>query len=143
MQIDNFMTSFGLKKKDRFSIQTEKITASRAREFNTSNSENGKKQNTHSEGTGISFDDVAGIDYIIREIADVLSMMKGDPRWKEMGVRVPRGILLSGPPGTGKTLLAKAIAGETKVPFPTHPIVPPYLGSRLREWTKAVDLPLM
>eukprot|EP00746_Dinoflagellata_sp_MGD_P159178 gnl/MRDRNA2_/MRDRNA2_86643_c0_seq1.p1 gnl/MRDRNA2_/MRDRNA2_86643_c0~~gnl/MRDRNA2_/MRDRNA2_86643_c0_seq1.p1 ORF type:complete len:808 (+),score=38.91 gnl/MRDRNA2_/MRDRNA2_86643_c0_seq1:300-2426(+) len=108
---DHFMERFGLKQKDRFSSQVEKITESRAAEFNKASKENNKQD------LGVRFTDVAGVKYLIDDIVDVLGMMKGEHKWKEMGVKMPRGILLSGPPGTGKTLLAKAIAGEAGIPF--------------------------
>lgn len=69
------------------------------------------------KGTGVKFDDVAGIDSVKGDIRDILRMLLGAKEFKEMGARVPRGILLEGPPGTGKTYLAKAMADEAGIPF--------------------------
>jgi cell division protease FtsH len=114
--IDHLVSRLGLKPKDQFTVQVDKLTSPSAKEFNITSSV--KKNKAHSKlDTGVRFADVAGIDHIINDIINVLSMMKGESKWKEMGVKMPRGILLSGAPGTGKTLLAKAIAGEARVPF--------------------------
>ena len=67
--------------------------------------------------TGVTFQDVAGIDEARAELQEVVSFLKERDRFSRLGARVPRGILLVGPPGTGKTLLARAIAGEAGVPF--------------------------
>ena len=67
--------------------------------------------------TGIRFENVAGIDEIRAEIEEVVTFLKKPEKFARVGATIPRGILLVGPPGTGKTLLAKAIAGEAKVPF--------------------------
>lgn len=67
--------------------------------------------------TGISFDDVAGIEEAKEELQEVVTFLKKPERFTAVGARIPRGVLLVGPPGTGKTLLAKAIAGEAGVPF--------------------------
>lgn len=65
----------------------------------------------------VTFKDVAGVDEEKEELAEVVEFMRDPKRFSEMGARIPKGVLLVGPPGTGKTLLAKAVAGEAKVPF--------------------------
>jgi cell division protease FtsH len=67
--------------------------------------------------TGISFNDVAGIDEAKEEFQEVVSFLKRPERFTAVGAKTPKGVMLVGPPGTGKTLLAKAIAGEAGVPF--------------------------
>nr|YP_009550991.1 cell division protein FTSH [Pseudellipsoidion edaphicum]QAA11928.1 cell division protein FTSH [Pseudellipsoidion edaphicum] len=67
--------------------------------------------------TGITFDDIAGIDEVKEEFQEIVTFLKKPERYTRVGAKIPKGVLLSGPPGTGKTLLAKAIAGEAKVPF--------------------------
>jgi cell division protease FtsH len=67
--------------------------------------------------TGVTFDDVAGIDEAKAELQEVVSFLKDQPKYSRLGARIPKGILLVGPPGTGKTLVAKAVAGEASVPF--------------------------
>lgn len=64
-----------------------------------------------------TFDDVAGYGSVKLEISEVVDFLKSAQRFKDIGARVPKGILLVGPPGTGKTLLARAVAGEAGVPF--------------------------
>lgn len=67
--------------------------------------------------TGISFDDIAGIDEAKAEFEEIVSFLKEPERYTLVGAKIPKGVLLIGPPGTGKTLLAKAIANEANVPF--------------------------
>ncbi len=67
--------------------------------------------------TGVTFEDVAGVDEAKEEVKEVVEFLKDPVRFSRIGARIPRGVLLVGPPGTGKTLLAKAIAGEANVPF--------------------------
>lgn len=72
------------------------------------------RQNT---GKKVMFDDVAGADEEKQELVEIVDYLKNPAKYREIGARVPRGVLLVGPPGTGKTLLAKAVAGEAGVPF--------------------------
>jgi cell division protease FtsH len=65
----------------------------------------------------ITFADVAGIDEAKAELTEIVDFLKSPDRYRRLGGRIPRGVLLSGAPGTGKTLLAKAVAGEAGVPF--------------------------
>ncbi len=65
----------------------------------------------------ITFKDVAGIDEVKSEVQEIIEFLKNPQKFTRLGGRVPKGVLLIGAPGTGKTLLAKAIAGEAKVPF--------------------------
>ena len=67
--------------------------------------------------TGITFNDVAGIEEAKEELQEVVTFLKQPERFTAVGAKIPKGVLLVGPPGTGKTLLAKAIAGEAGVPF--------------------------
>ena len=85
-----------------------------------------KAKNPNTSGTfapitpdkmNILFKDVAGMHEAKIEVTEFIHFLKDSSRYKEMGAKVPKGILLTGPPGTGKTLLAKACAGETKVNF--------------------------
>ena len=66
---------------------------------------------------GVSFDDAAGVDEAIEELAEVIEFLKEPGKFTTLGGKLPKGILLIGPPGTGKTLLARAVAGESRVPF--------------------------
>jgi cell division protease FtsH len=67
--------------------------------------------------TGVSFDDVAGVDEAKEELEEVVNFLKAPAGYGRLGARMPKGVLLVGPPGTGKTLLARAVAGEAGVPF--------------------------
>ena len=65
----------------------------------------------------VTFDDVAGVEEAKEELKEVIDYLKDTSKYKRIGAKIPKGLLLVGPPGTGKTLLAKAIAGEANVPF--------------------------
>lgn len=67
--------------------------------------------------TGVTFKDVAGIDEAREELMEVVEFLKNPDRYKRLGGKIPKGVLIVGAPGTGKTLLAKAVAGEAGVPF--------------------------
>ena len=72
----------------------------------------------YSEGAmDVTFDDVAGIDEAKAELYEIVDFLQHQVKYSLLGAKIPKGVLLVGPPGTGKTLLAKAIAGEAKVPF--------------------------
>jgi cell division protease FtsH len=64
-----------------------------------------------------TFNDVAGIDEVREELAEIVDFLRNHTKYNLLGARIPRGVLLQGPPGTGKTLLARALAGEASVPF--------------------------
>ena len=65
----------------------------------------------------VSFGDVAGVDEAEQELKEIVEFLKTPEKYTALGGRIPKGVLLVGPPGTGKTLLARAVAGEAKVPF--------------------------
>jgi cell division protease FtsH len=65
----------------------------------------------------VSFADVAGVDEAAQELREIVEFLKTPRKYTQLGGKIPKGVLLVGPPGTGKTLLARAVAGEAKVPF--------------------------
>jgi len=65
----------------------------------------------------VTFKDVAGVDEVKEELAEVVDFLKAPRKYVQLGAKIPKGVLLFGPPGTGKTLLARAVAGEAGVPF--------------------------
>ena len=77
----------------------------------------GAKVYVEEASTGVSFADVAGQDEAKESLMEVVDFLHGPEKYAAIGARLPKGVLLVGPPGTGKTLLAKAVAGEAKVPF--------------------------
>ncbi|HEY1954787.1 MAG TPA: ATP-dependent zinc metalloprotease FtsH [Polyangiaceae bacterium] len=70
-----------------------------------------------SQESNVTFDDVAGVEEAKGELTEIVSFLKEPKKYTDIGARVPKGVLLVGPPGTGKTLLARAVAGESGVPF--------------------------
>ncbi|MBI5666000.1 MAG: ATP-dependent metallopeptidase FtsH/Yme1/Tma family protein, partial [Nitrospirae bacterium] len=66
---------------------------------------------------GVTFKDVAGMDNAKKDLGETIEFLKDPSRFRKLGAKVPKGVLLFGPPGTGKTLLARAVAGEAAVPF--------------------------
>src|SRR6266545_5617118 len=72
---------------------------------------------THLASHEVTFKDVAGCDEAKFELQEVVDFLKHPARYTAVGAKIPKGVLLIGPPGTGKTLLARAVAGEAKVPF--------------------------
>ncbi len=77
----------------------------------------GKQKRVDPESVRVTFEDVAGIDEVEAEINEVVDFLKDPGKYRRLGARAPKGVLLAGAPGTGKTLLARATAGEAKVPF--------------------------
>lgn len=67
--------------------------------------------------SSVTFDDVAGVDEVKIELSELVDFLKNPKKYKEFGVKMPKGVLMVGPPGVGKTLIAKAVAGEAGVPF--------------------------
>lgn len=67
--------------------------------------------------TGVTFDDIAGIDNAKGDLQEVVDFLKNPEKYAAVGAKIPKGVLLTGPPGTGKTQLARAVAGEANVPF--------------------------
>ncbi|MCH5202921.1 MAG: AAA family ATPase, partial [Oscillospiraceae bacterium] len=76
-----------------------------------------KFKNENDEKNKKTFDDVAGADEEKEELEEIVEFLKNPDKFKALGARIPKGVLLVGPPGTGKTLLAKAVSGEAGVPF--------------------------
>jgi cell division protease FtsH len=76
-----------------------------------------RARRVEAETQTVTFEDVAGIDEAENELVEVVDFLRHPEKYRKLGARIPRGVLLSGPPGTGKTLLARAVAGEAGVPY--------------------------
>jgi len=76
-----------------------------------------KDRQYNEEQPKVTFEDVAGTEEAKEELSEVVEFLRNPQKYHDIGARIPRGVLLVGPPGTGKTLLARAVAGEAKVPF--------------------------
>jgi len=76
-----------------------------------------KAQEIAGEMTGVTFEDIGGLEEVAVELKEIITFLKNPERFTRLGAKLPKGVLLVGPPGTGKTLLAKATAGEAGVPF--------------------------
>ena len=117
-QMDERITQIGQSKAKRFTrtkegvAQAEKLPARPTSRQGTSNS-----TPRISLAPPVTFADVAGIDEVRTELEEIVQFLRSPERFNKLGARIPRGALLIGPPGTGKTLLAKAVAGESGVPF--------------------------
>ena len=85
---------------------------SKARVYNNTNTKSKGKTKA-----AVTFADVAGVDEAKQELKEVVDFLKDGDKYRKIGAKMPKGVLLVGPPGTGKTLLAKAVAGEANVPF--------------------------
>lgn len=81
------------------------------------NFQKSKAKKIDGDDAKVTFDDVAGADEEKQELAEMVEFLKDHRKFTKMGAKIPKGVLLEGPPGTGKTLLARAVAGEAKVPF--------------------------
>jgi len=75
------------------------------------------RRNSRVESPAVRFADIAGCDEAVEELREIVTFLRHPDRFARVGARMPRGVILYGPPGTGKTLLAKAVAGESDVPF--------------------------
>lgn len=89
----------------------------REREPILSKSPQKENESIEAQKSSITFQDVAGIDDVKEELEEIIDFLRYPQKYKKMGVRLPKGVLLSGPPGVGKTLISKALAGEAEVPF--------------------------
>jgi len=77
----------------------------------------GKSKARLSTGENVTFKDVAGLDEEKADLEEIIDFLRNPAKYTKVGARIPKGVLLEGAPGTGKTLLARAVAGEAKVPF--------------------------
>lgn len=78
---------------------------------------NNKEEKIEAITSKVTFNDVAGITDVKEELEEIIDFLKYPKKYRDLGIRLPKGVLLIGPPGVGKTLIAKAVAGEANVPF--------------------------
>ncbi len=100
---------------DRFKRDSEKKSEKKGHSYAT-NSQFYKRSNLAVK-TDVTFDDVAGIDEVKEELVEIINFLKDPKKYKDFGIKLPKGVLLVGPPGVGKTMIAKAMANEANVPF--------------------------
>ena len=98
-------------------IQVLRLFTRNNQEFENNMMMNENKNLKMIKKTNVTFDDVVGIDTAKLELEEVVQFLKDEERFTKLGAQIPRGIILEGPPGSGKTLLARAVAGESGVPF--------------------------
>ncbi|GAC1394564.1 MAG: hypothetical protein NVS4B11_21090 [Ktedonobacteraceae bacterium] len=121
-QMDERITRIGQSRAKRF-IRTKETEAQAKPEKSSTPSRATTKQGTQGAAPHVNlappvtFADVAGIDEVRTELEEIVQFLRSPERFNKLGAHIPRGALLVGPPGTGKTLLAKAVAGESGVPF--------------------------
>lgn len=96
--------------------ELRRISLSQSQDENTYQTTRTRKSDNQNI-PNVHFSDVQGVDELKKDIFRIVDFLRNSSKYKEMGARTPKGIILYGPPGTGKTLLAKAIAGEASVPF--------------------------